>query len=165
MAADDRSIRAADDDRERVAGSLRDHYAAGRLTSDEFNERLDKTYRATTLGDLADLQTDLPSTPAAAPFPAPDPMQVPVPSGPPGPVMGQARWLAGHWRGPVGSWLSISLVSFVIWLLSGHNSSLWFLWPTAVYGALTIGRIVSGGSATSGGRQYRRDYRRQRRGF
>jgi hypothetical protein len=61
MAASDRSIRASDADRERVAASLRDHYAAGRLNGDEFNERLDKVYAATTLGELADVQTDLPA--------------------------------------------------------------------------------------------------------
>ncbi len=165
MAASDGSIRASDADRERVAASLRDHYAAGRLTSDEFNERLDKTYAATTLGDLAGLQTDLPASTGPGQFPVPGPSQVPTPTQSPGPVMGTAGRFPDHWRAAVGSWLSISLVCFVIWLLSGASGSLWFLWPTGILGALTLARLVSGGPPTGGRRQYRRDYRRQRRGY
>jgi hypothetical protein len=165
MAASDGSIRASDADRERVAASLRDHYAAGRLTSDEFNERLDKTYAATTLGDLAGLQTDLPAPPDPGQFPVPDPNQVPTPTQSPGPIMAGPGRLPEHWRGPVGSWLSISLVCFVIWLLSGASGSLWFLWPTGVLGALLLARLVSGAPPPGSRRQYRRDYRRQRRRY
>lgn len=164
MAANDRSIRASDADRERVAASLRDHYAAGRLNGDEFNERLDKTYAATTVGELADLQTDLP---APAPPPLPEQAQ------PAGPVMARSGRLSVEWRGAVGSWLCISLVCFVIWLLSGAAASLWFLWPTGIFGAILLARWVSGAPAPGGGRidrrqyrrDYRRDYRRNRRGF
>ena len=160
MAASDRSIRASDADRERVVASLRDHYAAGRLNGDEFNERLDKAYAATTLGELADLQTDLPTS---APPPLPTPVQ------PAGPVMAGSGRFSLEWRGAVGSWLSISLVCFVIWLLSGASGSLWFLWPTGILGALMLARLVTGapapGSGRSDHRQYRRDYRRHRRGF
>ena len=51
MASDPR-IRASDADRDRTAALLREHLAAGRLTAEEFNERLDKAYAAKTLGDL-----------------------------------------------------------------------------------------------------------------
>lgn len=160
MAASDRSIRASDADRERVAASLRDHYAAGRLNGDEFNERLDKAYAASTLGDLADLQTDLP---------APEPAPLPAPAQPAGPVVPGSGRFSLEWRAAVGSWLSVSLVCFVIWLLSGAAANLWFLWPTGILGAVLLARWVSGAPAPSGGgtarRQYRRDYRRDRRGF
>ena len=59
MPADPR-IRASDEDRDRVVAMLREHHAVGRLTVDEFNERLDKAYAATTMGDLDELLTDLP---------------------------------------------------------------------------------------------------------
>ena len=59
MPADPR-IRASDEDRDRVAAMLREHHAVGRLTVDEFNERLDKAYAATTMGDLDELLADLP---------------------------------------------------------------------------------------------------------
>lgn len=156
MPASDRSIRASDDDRERVAASLRDHYAAGRLNGDEFNERLDKAYAATTLGQLADLQADLP---------APQPAQPPVPAQPAGPITAGSGRSAVEWRAAFGSWLCVSLVCFVVWLLSGAAASLWFLWPTGIYGAVLLARWVSGAPAPARGRQYRRDYRRSRRGF
>src|SRR5690348_18463061 len=59
MASDPR-VRASDADRDRTAALLREHHAAGRLTAEEFNERLDKAYAAKTLGDLDQLLSDLP---------------------------------------------------------------------------------------------------------
>lgn len=53
-------LRASDADRERVADILRDALAEGRLTMEEFGERLDATYAARTYGDLAPLTRDLP---------------------------------------------------------------------------------------------------------
>jgi len=60
MASDPR-IRASDADRDRTAALLREHHAAGRLSADEFNERLDKAYAAKTLGELDQLLADLPA--------------------------------------------------------------------------------------------------------
>ena len=156
MSASDRSIRASDDDRERVVASLRDHYAAGRLNGEEFNERLDKAYAATTLGQLADLQTDLPAPQLAQPS---------VPAQTAGPVMARSGRSLAEWRAAFGSWLSVSLVCFVIWLLSGAAANLWFLWPSGIYGAVLLARWVSGAPAPTSRRRYRRDYRRSRRGF
>ncbi len=59
MTADPR-LRASDDDRDRAATLLREHHAVGRLTAEEFNERLDKVYAARTMGDLDGLLADLP---------------------------------------------------------------------------------------------------------
>ena len=60
--ASDPKIRASDADRDRSAAALREHLAAGRLTNEEFDERLDKTYAAKTLGELNDVMVDLPRT-------------------------------------------------------------------------------------------------------
>jgi hypothetical protein len=54
------SIRASDADRERVAGSLRDYAVAGRLTTDELDERSGRAFAARTLGELEKLLADLP---------------------------------------------------------------------------------------------------------
>ena len=54
-------LRASDEQRDRAAAEIRDHYAAGRLTEDEFNERLDAAYGARTQGELAELRRDLPA--------------------------------------------------------------------------------------------------------
>jgi hypothetical protein len=54
-------LRASDADRDRVAAMLREHHAAGRLTGDEFTERLAAAFSAKTLGDLDELMADLPA--------------------------------------------------------------------------------------------------------
>ena len=46
----DPRIRASDADRDRMAALLREHHAAGRLTAEEFHERMDKALDAKTLG-------------------------------------------------------------------------------------------------------------------
>ncbi|MFF0020514.1 DUF1707 domain-containing protein [Streptomyces sp. NPDC005496] len=64
-------LRASDADRERVAEQLRDALAEGRLDMEEFEERLEATYRARTYGELAPITRDLPGADAVAPvFPA-----------------------------------------------------------------------------------------------
>jgi hypothetical protein len=57
-------IRVGDAEREAVAAELREHFASGRLTQDELNERLDQVFAAKTRGDLHALTTDLPSAQA-----------------------------------------------------------------------------------------------------
>ncbi|MGH4032721.1 DUF1707 SHOCT-like domain-containing protein [Actinomycetota bacterium Odt1-20B] len=64
-------LRASDADRERVAERLRDAMAEGRLDMEEFEERLDATYKARTYGELAPLTRDLPGPGAPAPAPVP----------------------------------------------------------------------------------------------
>lgn len=53
-------LRASDADRERSAEVLRMALAEGRFTPEELEERLDRVYRATTLGELAEITRDLP---------------------------------------------------------------------------------------------------------
>src|SRR5256885_16619544 len=64
--------RASDDDRQRVVRALERHTAAGRLTLDEYAERVDRVLAARTHGQLADLTSDLPvgPDPAASADPA-----------------------------------------------------------------------------------------------
>jgi hypothetical protein len=45
-------VRASDDDREKAIASLREHLAAGRLTLEEFTERMSTALAATTTADL-----------------------------------------------------------------------------------------------------------------
>jgi Domain of unknown function (DUF1707) len=60
MASDSSRIRASDADRDRVAALLQEHHAEGRLSAEEFSERLDAALRARTLGELDELLADLP---------------------------------------------------------------------------------------------------------
>lgn len=53
-------MRAADADRERVAAALREEMAVGRLTLDEFQERLSSVYAAKTWDELRAQLQDLP---------------------------------------------------------------------------------------------------------
>jgi hypothetical protein len=53
-------LRIGDADREAAAASLREHYAQGRLSLEEFNERLDAVFAATTRGRLDAIMGDLP---------------------------------------------------------------------------------------------------------
>jgi DUF1707 SHOCT-like domain len=54
--------RAGDADRMAVTDQLREHYAVGRLSMDEFRARLDGAYAAVTMRDLARVTADLPAT-------------------------------------------------------------------------------------------------------
>jgi hypothetical protein len=62
----DDSIRVSDADRDHVTAQLRDHFAAGRITSGELDERLSAALNAKTFGDLRRIMADLPG-----PVPAP----------------------------------------------------------------------------------------------
>jgi hypothetical protein len=57
------NIRVGDAEREAVAAQLREHYADGRLTLEELNERLDHAFAAKTRADLNAVTRDLPITP------------------------------------------------------------------------------------------------------
>ncbi|MER5573565.1 DUF1707 SHOCT-like domain-containing protein [Streptomyces massasporeus] len=60
-------LRASDADREKVADILRDALAEGRLDMEEFEERLDATYKARTYGELAPITRDLPAAGVTVP--------------------------------------------------------------------------------------------------
>lgn len=68
--ATERNIRVSDADRDAVAAQLREHYAQGRLTLDELNERLDRAFASRTNLELTAVTSDLPYTPARGVLPA-----------------------------------------------------------------------------------------------
>jgi hypothetical protein len=64
---DSPSMRASDADRDRTVARLREHVAEGRLTLEEFTERMETAYTATTHDELEALISDLPgATPPMA---------------------------------------------------------------------------------------------------
>jgi len=139
MAINDRT-RASDADRDRTTAALQEHLVAGRLTKDEFDERLGQVYAAKTLGELDEVMADLPAAdfgqlPGASLRPSADRLP-PARSSP-------------AWRAAWGSWLSISLFVFVIWLIGGASVSLWFVWAAAAAGALMLGRWSTDAPARS----------------
>jgi uncharacterized protein DUF1707 len=73
---DDR-IRVSDADRDRAAARLREHFAEGRLSPDELDERIAAALTAKTAGDVRRVMADLPD-----PVPAPPPARQSPPWGP-----------------------------------------------------------------------------------
>ena len=96
----DRNLRAADSDRDAVADLLREHHVAGRLGSDEFQERLDRCYAARIYDELDRLVADLPRE-------EPEP---PAPS----------------WRRPA---LTLPPLVLIAAILVSHGHLLWLLVP------------------------------------
>jgi hypothetical protein len=62
----DPHLRASDADRERVVTALERHVAAGRLTLDEYAQRVSGVWAAVTHGELAAYTRDLPHEEAAS---------------------------------------------------------------------------------------------------
>jgi hypothetical protein len=63
-------LRASDSDRDAVVSDLGEHFQAGRLTAEEFDERMGRALAARTWGELRDLLADLPATRLAPRAPA-----------------------------------------------------------------------------------------------
>ena len=72
----DEHLRIGDAEREQAAAALGEHYAQGRLSSDEHAERLDQIWTARTRAELQPVFRDLPdparrtASPAARPWPS-----------------------------------------------------------------------------------------------
>ncbi len=64
------SLRIGDRQREAVAAELREHFAHGRLTLEEFNHRLDAAFAAKTEAELEKLTADLPHVRGLGTLPA-----------------------------------------------------------------------------------------------
>ena len=157
--ASDPKIRASDADRDRTATLLREHHAAGRLDAEEFNERLDRTFAAKTVGELDDLLSDLPSIDL---YRLPDHGLQRRPA-PPGAASHLAAMAAAGaprargrfspaWQAAWGSWLSVSAVLIVIWTLSGMGYP-WFAWIVGPWGAVMFARWITGSHPDGGQRQ------------
>jgi Domain of unknown function (DUF1707) len=156
--ATDPSIRASDADRDKIATALRENLAAGRLTTEEFDERLDKALAAKTLGELEGLTADLPGTGIsqradASPEGAED-----------NPPSSRGRFYPSR-RTTWGMLFMLGVLVVVIWLFSGAHASLSFLWVVAALAVLIIARRITGGRARSERRSARpRRHRRDRDG-
>ncbi len=110
-------VRASDEDRERLANELRDHSVAGRLETDELEERLQRTYAARTTGELEALRSDLPATPEAL-------------------AREQAArrsHLTRRLAQESGGSAALFAVCTVIWLASGATGQFWPIWVAIVF--------------------------------
>ena len=82
-------LRVSDADRDRALAELSEHFQAGRLTSEEFDERSGRALQARTGAELAGLLADLPRPQTAVPSPGRRHPHPParVPAGPIGAVV------------------------------------------------------------------------------
>lgn len=76
-------LRISDADREAAARELGEHYAMGRITTEEHNERLEQIWAARTAADLRPVFRDLPRQQTPQAPRAPRPASSPTPSGGP----------------------------------------------------------------------------------
>jgi hypothetical protein len=123
------SMRVSDADRDRAIAELSEHYQAGRLTTEEFEDRSGRALQARTTADLADLFTDLPRR--QAPMTGATGAASTAPAGP------ARSWPA---RVPVAP-VTILAVVAVLALLSGHLFHI--AWVPVV--AIIVVRLLAGG--------------------
>ena len=64
--AEQSKLRVSDQERERAALEIREHFAAGRLSDEELADRLQAVYSAKTADELNAVRDDLPLLPATA---------------------------------------------------------------------------------------------------
>jgi hypothetical protein len=108
----DPGLRASDADRERLVDELEQHAIAGRLTTDEFEERTGQAYEARTVAQLDALRRDLPPATGAV---AVNHRQ-------------RRSDLTKRSLQETGGSAGLFLVCTVIWLASGASGQFWPAW-------------------------------------
>jgi hypothetical protein len=108
-----------DADREAAAARLREHYAQGRLTLEEFRRRLDAVFEATTQSQLTAIARDLPRTESPVSLPSA--------------ATGNGRERARQQRGPGSRGrpgvISVIVAALAAWLLVPSLHLGIFTWP------------------------------------
>ena len=125
------SLRVSDADRDRAIAELSEHYQAGRLTTEEFEDRTGRALQARTTADLAALFTDLPRREAPMTGATATSAASTAPASP------AKSWPA---RVPVAP-VTILAVVAVLALLSGHLFHI--AWVPVV--AIIVVRLLAGG--------------------
>ena len=98
----------SDRDRARAGEELRTHYEAGRLTLDEFQERLDELHGARTETQLGHVLRQLPTK-----RPSVNPRDT-------------------RWRSLALQYALVNVVAVLIWLFGGANGDFWPKWVLVV---------------------------------
>jgi hypothetical protein len=125
------SLRASDAERERVVEILRQHTAEGRITADEFEERMTAAYAARTMGALAELTTDLPVDLAEHTRRQSELAKRAKPRKP------LARQMREDFSGLIG----LGVILTTVWVVSG-GGYYWPAWPLGIIAAITLSRLI-----------------------
>jgi hypothetical protein len=135
---DQLTMRASDGDRQQVVDRLRTALEDGRLTMDEYVDRMEAAYKAATYGALSPLCADLPGSAAevAGPQTAAGATAPPTVFSPAGYLAGLPTVLKILWT----MWLTAVSVNVVVWALvsgtGGHLAYPWPVWVAGPYGAV-----------------------------
>ncbi len=116
---DDPGLRASDEQREQVAQDIREHFAAGRLSEDELDERVQAAYSAKTQQELDKLMADLPKLPAS---PAQQKAE----------LVQRRRHLQRRLLQETGGGAALFVICTVIWISSGASGQFWPIWVALV---------------------------------
>ena len=131
--ATDPDLRAGDEDRDRTITLIREAYAEGRLTNDEFTARMTAAQQSRTFGELAALVSDLPVEPPA-PVAAPAPASTPaVPSSDE-----EEQSLRKGWAAWAGVSVLVNVIWFGTWISEGSPSYYWPIWVMGPWGAAML---------------------------
>jgi hypothetical protein len=110
---DPSNLRASDEDRERAAKEIREHYASGRLDDDDLSSRLSAAYGAKTQGDLQAVRADLPALPPSAAEQKAE-------------LVARRSHLTRRLFQQTGASLGVFIMCTVIWAAAGASG---FFWP------------------------------------
>jgi hypothetical protein len=133
------SLRIGDAEREAVAAELREHYAHGRLTLEEFNQRLDAVFAAKTQSDLSRITRDLPHVRSGgAPLPSARTRSRPLMISGPSASAAVVGWAGTGWTGGrrsghrhshgIGAFVAL-LAALASWLLVYDVILVGLRWP------------------------------------
>lgn len=117
--SDPGDLRVSDQDRERAVQEMREHFAVGRLTEDEMDERVQAAVRAQSQSELAAIRQDLPRLPVSA---------------------AQRKAELSERRGELraqlfqeaGGGVALFVGCTVIWLSAGAHGMFWPIWIALV---------------------------------
>ena len=149
-------LRAGDEDRKRMVDELQRHYVDGRLTEDEYDERVGRALAARTFGELDPLLRDLPAAPLAAAEPTPVE-----------PTERHGLLDRPDFRVHFYSYALVMALLVAIWLITTPGRYFWPIWPMLGGGIALAAHALFGPNRTVGHaerRQGRRERCEQRRG-
>jgi hypothetical protein len=126
-------LRVSDEQRERVAQEIREHYAAGRLSEAELDERVQAAYEAKTEEQLHAVRSDLPSLPA-------------TPQQRKAELVERRRHLQRRMLQESGGGIGLFVLCTGIWAVSGAHGQFWPVWVLLV----TVVALVRSGWALYG---------------
>jgi hypothetical protein len=117
------SMRASDEDRERLVDEPNEHTVDGRLSTEDLEQRVQAAYAAQTKGELEALRRDLPVTPRQAA------------------LSHRARraHLTRRMIQEMGGTVALFVVCSAIWVAAGATGAFWPVWILVVV-AITAGR-------------------------